>query len=431
MEEHVRVEHRRNPSMMTGMQQGTPAFRKANWALFAGGWCTFAILYCTQPLMPEFSREFHLSPAAASLSLSVTTITLAVSMLLIGSLSESWGRKPVMTFSLFAASILSVLTAWVPDFHVLLAARILQGIALAGLPAIAMAYLGEEVAPTSLGMAMGLYISGNSIGGMGGRILTGMLTDLFNWRVAIGAIGLLSVAASVLFWLMLPPSKNFRPRPLEMGKLFTSLAGHLKDPGLLCLYGVSFLLMGSFVTLYNYIGYLLVAPPYSLSQTVVGWIFVVYTVGTFSSTWMGRLADRHSRRKVLWIALLIMFISACLTLFGPLWLKIAGLAGFTFGFFGGHSIASSWVGRRAVQNKAQASSLYLFFYYLGSSIGGTAGGLFWSAFGWGGVVSMIACFLALALVLSLCLTRIRPVVPVPTFQMDANNRATSSSVNSR
>jgi YNFM family putative membrane transporter len=222
-------------------------------------------------------------------------------------------------------------------------------------------------------------------------------------------IGVISLLSALLFWRTLPPSRNFRPRKLQFGKLFGSMLSHLKDPGMLCLYGIGFLLMGSFVSLYNYIGFQLIAPPYHLSQTLVGWIFIVYIVGTFSSTWMGRLADRFGRRKVLWIGIAIMLAGGLLTLTTLLWLKIFGIAVFTFGFFGAHSIASSWVGRRAVHDRAQASSLYLFFYYVGSSIGGTAGGTFWSHFGWGGVIAMVAAFLLLAFVLSVRLSFLAPI----------------------
>lgn len=398
--------------MDTYIQHGTPAFRKTNIAFFAGGFTTFAILYCTQPLLPELSKEFNISPAMSSLSLSVATISMAISMLFVGSISEVRGRKPIMTFSLLAASILSLLTSVVSNFQVLLLFRMLQGIILAGLPSVAMAYLSEEIEPASLGVAMGLYISGNSVGGMSGRVIIGMLTDEFNWHIALGVIGVLSILASLLFLYLLPASKNFRPRKMEIVKLTKSMLGHLRDPGLLCLYGIGFLLMGSFVTLYNYIGYQLIAPPYSLSQTLVGWIFVIYIVGTFSSTWMGRLADKYGRRKVLWIVLLLMFMGACITLNINLILKIMGIVLFTFCFFGSHSIASSWVGLRATHDKAQASSLYLFFYYVGSSVGGTSGGIFWLHFGWSGVISMISCFLVLAFVLSIGLSRIAPVVKI-------------------
>ncbi|KLU59307.1 inner membrane transport protein YnfM [Peptococcaceae bacterium CEB3] len=395
---------------MTYIRRGTAAFRKTNIALFFGGFNTFAIMYSTQPLLPDFSREFHISPAMASLSLSLTTIALAVGMLLVGSISEVRGRKPIMIFSLVAASVLALLTAFVPDYRDLLVLRVLQGIVLAGLPAVAMAYLSEEIEPSSLGIAMGLYISGNSVGGMSGRIIIGMLTDYYGWRVALGSIGLLSVLASLLFWYLLPASENFQARTFDLAKLSKSMLNHLKDPGLLSLYGVGFALMGSFVTLYNYIGFQLIIPPYSLSQALVGWIFILYLTGTFSSAWLGRLADKYGRQKMLGIAVLIMASGAVVTLGGPLVLKILGIAVFTFGFFGGHSVASGWVGRRAQHDKAQASSLYLFFYYAGSSVGGTAGGVFWSAWGWGGVIGMILVFLLLALALSRHLRSIPPLI---------------------
>ncbi|CRK82332.1 MFS transporter [Neobacillus massiliamazoniensis] len=385
---------------MGKLQQGTPELHKANFALFAGGFITFSILYDVQPLMPIFSKEFHISAATGSLTLSVTTLTLAISMLITSSLSEAWGRKIMMSISLFLSSLIVIFTAFAPTFGSLVGFRILQGIVLAGLPAIAMAYLGEEVDPNSLGIAMGIYISGNSIGGMTGRIITGMMTDFFSWRIAMGSIGVISLVLSIWFWINLPNSKYFTPKPLKLKNLFLSLFSHLKDPALLCLYGIGFILMGSFVTLYNYIGYQLLEPPYNLSQTIVGWIFIVYLTGTFSSTWMGRLSDSLGRKKVLWIGLVIMVSGAALTLVAPLALKIIGIAIFTFGFFGSHSIASSWVGRRAKTEKAQASSLYLFFYYCGSSLAGTAGGYFWTNYGWAGVIGFIICLLLIAFPLS-------------------------------
>ena len=386
---------------MDYIQRGTRTFRMVNIALFAGGFNTFAILWGTQPILPEISKEFHLSPALSSLSVSSTTIALAISMLIAGSLSEVFGRKPVMTISLVASSILTILTAFSPNYHLLLLCRILQGITLAGLPAVAMAYLGEEIEPKSLGMAMGLYISGNSLGGMGGRIISGILTDFFSWHVAIMGIGMISLLASIIFWFILPKSTHFTPRKFEVKTLSASLFSQFKEPGLVYIFITGFLLMGSFVSLYNYIGFQLIAPPYSLSQTLVGFIFVVYIVGTFSSTWMGMLADQYGKRKLLQVSLVILLLGACITLHSSLWLKIFGIAIFTYGFFAGHSIASSWVGELATHDKAQASGLYLFFYYVGASIGGTISGTFYSIFGWIGVVAMIAALAAISILLSI------------------------------
>lgn len=390
---------------MDYIQKGTRAFHKANWALFLAGFITFANLYVTQPLLPTFSEAFHVSPAVASLSLSVTTFALAVSLIIVSSLSEAWGRKSLMTISIFAASVLTLALAFSPNFEIILVLRVVQGIVFAGLPAIAMAYLGEEMEPGSLGVAMGLYISGNSVGGLSGRVIIGTLTDHYNWHTGMMVLGGISLLVSLLFVWMLPSSKHFSARPLQLKALTKTLLQHLRDPSMLCLYGMGFLLMGSFVTLYNYIGFKLMAPPYNLSATIVGWIFVIYLVGTFSSAWFGSLADRYGRQRMLLLAIAIMLAGAIVTLNGLLTLKIIGITVFTFGFFAAHSIASGWVSKRASHDKAQASSLYLFFYYFGSSVGGTVGGVFWMKYGWMGVIVMIALFLFIACVLSFLLKR--------------------------
>ncbi len=397
------------------IERGTPAFRRTNLALFSAGFSTFALLYCVQPLLPVFSREFGVSAAASSLSLSLTTALLAASVLIAGSLSEAWGRKSVMVVSLFAAAILTVICALVPGWRALLLVRALEGIAFSGLPAVAMAYLSEEMDYKSVGLAMGLYIGGSGLGGMTGRFATGYLTDIASWRVALGAIGGFGILAALIFWRTLPQSRHFEARPLALGELKAFFLDHLRDAGLPWLFIEGFLLMGSFVTTYNYIGYRLLAPPYRLSQTEVGAIFAVYLFGTGSSAWVGNLAGRLGRRKVFWATIAIMLTGLLLTLLSPLGIIITGIAVLTVGYFGAHSIASSWVGLRARHSKAQASALYLFFYYVGSSVVGSTGGLFWSASGWRGVVGFTGSLVVVAFLISLRLSVLQPL-PVLTAQ---------------
>ncbi len=383
------------------IEKGTKEFTKANLALFAAGLSTFANLYITQPLLPAFSDTFGVTPAVASLSLSIATVTLAISLLIFGSLSEAWGRKNIMIASIIVSSILTIILAFSPNFESLLFLRMLQGVALAGVPAIAMAYLGEEMDPKSLGVAMGLYISGNSVGGMLGRIVMGMVTDVFSWRIGFLVLGGLSIVICCYFIYALPPSKHFIARPLHIKSLLKSLAQHIKNPILLKLYGIGFLLMGSFVTLYNYISYKLLGAPYFLSETVVGWIFIIYLVGTFSSTWFGSLSDRFGRQTVMMCGIVIMLGGALLTLPIQFLWKLIGITIFTFGFFGAHSIASGAVSYHALEDKAQASSLYLFGYYFGSSVGGTTGGFFWAQYGWNGVIGFASVLLLFAIGLAI------------------------------
>jgi YNFM family putative membrane transporter len=271
-----------------------------------------------------------------------------------------------------------------------------------------MAYVSEEVHPRSIGLAMGLFIGGNAIGGMAGRLVSGALTDLASWRIAVGAIGALCLAAALTAWQLLPRSAHFHPRRADPVNLLRSFADHLGDPVLRRLFAEAFLLMGGFVTIYNYLGYRLLAPPYGLSQTAVGAIFVVYLVGTASSTWVGGLAGRLGRQRVLWVMIAIMLTGVALTLFSSVVLILAGIVAVTFGFFGAHSVASSWVSQ-ARTSKAQASALYLFGYYLGSSVVGTLGGLFWASFGWPGVAGLVSGLLIVALAMALRLARLAVV----------------------
>ncbi|MCM3171888.1 MFS transporter [Paenibacillus sp. MER 99-2] len=381
------------------IQQGTTTFRNISLALFAGGFITFALLYSLQPLMPEISTAYAITPAQSSLTLSVTTVAMALTMLFVGSLSDLVGRRYIMTAALVISSLIAILSAFSSGFTELLLLRILQGVALAGLPATAMTYLAEEIDTSSLGYAMGLYISGNSIGGMAGRFISGVITDWFGWRTAIGFIGVLGLCAALIFWLVIPPSRNYVKSAVSFSRIIPLLWSQCRNPRLLCLYGLGFLLMGGFVTLFNYIGFELTGEPYSLSQSVVGSLFVVYIMGTLSSTWMGRMADRYGRSHVLILTLVIILAGSLCTLHADLWVKIVGLALFAFGFFGGHSIASSWVGLVAKQHVSQANALYLFFYYVGSSVSGTGGGVLYSVQGWQGIAGMIVVYVMIAIVL--------------------------------
>lgn len=404
---------RRTSSVPAAAPAPAPAYRRTNRALFFGGFSCFALLYCVQPLMPLLARDFALSPAQSSLSLSLATGALAVSLLVSSVLSDRLGRKTMMVAALVVAAVMTVLAACARDYAELLAARTLLGFALGGMPAVAMAYLGEEIEPASLGVSMGLYISGNAFGGMVGRLLAAILSDFLSWRVALGAMGVAGLLGAWEFWRSLPPSRNFRPSSGGMAATVHGLRRHFGDAGLPWLFALSFLLMGCFVSAYNFIGFRLLGAPFGLRQSVVGGISLLYLLGIFSSVWAGRRADRLGRRHVLWTVMGAMLAGLLLTLAHNLAVIVAGMAVFTFGFFASHSIASSWVGRRARTQQALASALYLCFYYLGSSLVGWVCGVLWAHGGWGGVVALLGAFLGAALWIALRLRRLAPVASAP------------------
>ncbi|GAB3437698.1 MFS transporter [Insolitispirillum peregrinum] len=388
-------------------ERGTPAYRRVSFALFLAGYATFSLLYCVQPMLPAFADHFGVSPAESSLALSLSTGALAIAIFGAAAVSEGFGRRALMGFGVAAAAVLNLLTAVCDNWHLLLVIRALEGFVLGGVPAVAMAYLAEEISPKGLAQAMGLYVTGNAFGGMSGRVITGFIAEYFSWRPALGVLGLIGLLAAIGFWLLLPPSRNFVRRPgfdpLYHAKAW---AGHLRNPALLSLFAIGFLSMGAFVTIYNYAGFHLMAAPYNLNQTQIGLMFTVYMFGMASSSLAGSIADRWGRWRVMTVGLVIALSGIMLGSLAGLWSALAGVSLLTFGFFIAHTIASGWVGRLAQHSKGHASSLYLLAYYLGSSIVGSVGGWFWSHGGWGAVVGLTGVMIATALGLAVLLRRL-------------------------
>lgn len=392
-------------------RRGSVEFRRVSLAMFSAGLATFTTLYCVQALLPALAHQFSLSPAAASLAVSVSTAALAIGVIPLTALSEALGRTPLMTVSLFSSAALGILAAVSPDFTVLLVLRALQGLALAGLQAVAMSYLAEELHRGSLGFSVGLFVAGNGIGGMTGRLIAALVDDVAGWRWALAVVGLVALACSILFQVAILPSAHFQPRQLRPRALGASIGRALTDTGMLRLFAIGMLAMGAFVTVYNYLGFRLLSAPFGLSASVVGLIFVVYLAGSFSSAAAGRLADRFGRQRLVWPVAVVMLVGIALMWTTSLVVVVLGLVILTAGFFAVHSLASGWVSARSRALGVQGAAVYLFLYYLGSSVGGSLGGIAFGAGGWSGVTWYSGALTVLVIVVGVALRRLAPVSP--------------------
>lgn len=400
----------------TTIKRGTPAFIRANIAFFLAAFATFASLYSVQPLLPIFAEQFGLDAGASSLALSATTATLAIALLLASWVSDRLGRRTLMVWAILLTAGLGLLLPLAPNWASLIAIRTLIGLTLSGLPAVAMVYLAEEMDPDALGFSMGLYIGGTAIGGMAGRLVSGILADSLGWRPALALLGAAIAIAALIVVLLLPKPHNSARNRLSVRDLTRLIGLQFHDKGLPWLFLSAFLLMGSFVTLYNYAGFRLALPPFSMSHTAISAIFVVYLLGSFSSAWAGGLAQRLGRRKVFWAMVLTMAVGVFLTIVPSTPVIIAGLAIATIGYFAAHGIASAWVARRALVGRAQASAIYLFAYYLGSSVLGTLGGYAWVAWGWTGVMLVSGGAIVAAMLVAI---RLMALPPLPIAEKPA------------
>jgi YNFM family putative membrane transporter len=393
------------PTVTTGQRflPGTAGFRRASLALCIASFLTFANLYLTQPLLPLFVNDFGVSPAVSSLSISLATFSLGVALLFWGTLSDVVGRRPVMFWTMALAAVPVLAAPFVSSFNQLLILRMAQGFLLAGLPSVAMAYLGEEFDSRALGLAVGLYISGNTIGGMGGRVISGIMAESYSWRASFLVMGIIGVVGVLLFYYLLPPSSHLKPRPAGLRIGTAAMWLHLKNTTLLKAYGIAFVSMFCFVGIFNYITFRLSGPPYYLSPAAVGWLFMTYLAGTVSSTLSGRFMDQAGSRLAVLLGTLIALGGVLVLLMPSLWIIVIGLLTFCFGFFAVHAAASAWVNKQARQAKASAMGLYLVCYYVGGSFGSTALGFLWHDYGWPGVTVGLVAALAVALALGLSL----------------------------
>jgi YNFM family putative membrane transporter len=376
----------------TGHERGSVEYRRLLAALFCAGIATFAQLYSPQAVLPLIARGLHTSAAASALMVSASTIGLAIGVIGWSMLADRIGRVKAMSLSVGIATVLGLVVPFVPTFQALLTGRLVEGLALGGVPAIAVAYLTEEIEPGHAARAAGTYVAGTTIGGLLGRLVSAPVAEALGWRLGMFAVALLCSAAAFGFTRLAPAPRGFRPGAggdAAEGSLGHRLLVNLRSGRQRALYLQGFLLMGGFVAMYNFLGFRLSAPPFSLPQTVVSLVFVAYLAGTWASARAGAGATRYGRGPVLLGSIAVMVVGVGITLSSNVIVVLIGLLVATAGFFGAHAIASGWTGQLATVGKAQASSLYNLAYYAGSSVVGWLGGLAFDAAGWTAVALTI------------------------------------------
>jgi YNFM family putative membrane transporter len=389
-----------NRGTWAGHSHGSAEYRRLLAGLFFAGVATFAQLYSPQAALPLIADDLHIGAADAALVISAATIGLAIGVIPWSVVADHIGRVRAMSIAVTGATGFGLLVPFATTFPLLLTGRLFEGAMVGGVPAIAIAYLSEEIEPRHAARAAGTYVAGTSVGGLLGRLVAGPVAELANWRIGVFAVAVLCAIAAALFIFLVPKPRGFVPRrsrgPRQEDGLLTQLTAHLRSPRMLALFAQALLLMGGFVALYNYLGFRLSAAPFDLPQTLISLLFLAYLAGTWSAAQAGALAARFGRRPVLLFAIAGMVAGVLLTLSSLLLLVLVGLLVATAGFFAAHAVASGWTGTEAVIGRAQASSLYNLFYYAGSSLFGWLGGVFFVTWGWAGTASLITVLAVLA-----------------------------------
>ncbi len=373
----------------TGHTRGSVGYGRLLAALFCAGVATFAQLYSPQAVLPLISADLGVGAAGAALMISASTVGLAIGVIPWSTLADRIGRVKAISVSVTGATTVGLLVPFAPSLQLLLAGRFLEGLIVGGVPAIAVAYLTEEVDAAHAARAAGTFVAGTTIGGLAGRLVSSPVAEIAGWRVGMFTVAVLCGIAALCVVKLAPQPRGFNPSNRTDGSLGHRLFANLRSSRQLTLFGQAFLLMGGFVALYNYLGFRLSAAPFHLPPFAVSLVFLAYLAGTWASSRAGGEASRFGRKPVLLVSVEVMVVGVAITLSDNLVAVLAGLVIATAGFFGAHSIAAGWTGRSATVGKAQASSLYNLFYYGGSSVIGWLGGLAFDGYRWTAVAVMI------------------------------------------
>lgn len=402
--------HRPSPvlSAPARLSRGTPAYRRAVVALFIAGYASFSLVFCIQPLLPDLVHAFGVGAADSALALSFTTGALAFAIMVSGAIAEIADRGRLMFLSMLGAGLVSVAGSAIADWPLFLASRLLEGLLLGGMPAVALAYVAEEMEPVDAGRASAIFIAGTGLGAMIGRVAAGLIADHGSWRMALAAIGIVTLAGALIFAALLPRAQHgVRHGRLRVRAHLLAWGAHIANGRLRLLLVQGFVLGGVFVTFFNFIGFVLMQPPFGLSQTAISLILFVYAFGIVASIVAGEIAARFGQARPLAIGMLVMIAGIALTTSASLAIVVGGIVVLTIGFFVGHAIASGWVGQIATRDRGHAAALYLLSYYVGASAMGWVGGLLWEAAGWWPVVAASVILAMLGLALAIRSTRWR------------------------
>lgn len=390
-----------NKTQVVKAEKNSNDYLRIKIGIFLTGLSVFAQLYLFQPLLPELSREYNITPEYSSLAVSAGTIGMALGLFVLAFRADRVPRKNLMVMSIITASILTILTSFSTNFDVVIILCFLKGLALSGVTAVALAYLSEEVSIGILGVAIALYLSGNTIGGMLGRVMSLLIASQSNWHTSVLIIGIFCLILGLIFTKIFPASRNFKPQYDGFSYKLQLMKTFLSDKYLLALFFIGFSVMGSFVSIYNYLGFRLEAAPFHLPHSLIACVFLMYTIGVLGSMRAGKWSDTYSSKKIIWAMIALEILGLSLMFSNSIFVMVLGLGAVTFSFFAAHTLASRMVSQRAIEGKSTATCLYWLFYYCGSSFIGSASGEILTDMGWKGFIFALIGLMIISLVLSL------------------------------
>lgn len=360
-------------------------------------------IYATQPILPMLSQEFHISASIAGLTLTSFNLTLAISLLLMGPISDRIGRRSIIIVVSLILVIPTFVASLAPNYPLLLVTRAFQGILASGISAIGVSYIGDEFSDRQRGVAIAWYTTALSTSSMLGRVGGGIIAGYFGWRAMFGALAISTLIGATLLAVFLPRANNFHAAS-STSRAFVLMAKTFRRPVLLGGYLIGFLLGIVLLGFFDYVSYYLSNPPYSLTTEQLGLIFLLYVLG-FLTPIAGKISLRTGRPVIIGIAMFAMMAGILLTLIPSVVMIIIGIGFLTLGILSAYGLTNAFVNDHSGPFRGGATSLYLCGWYSGGALGAYAVGPIWDAAGWHGVILALTGVIVLTMLVLYTITR--------------------------
>lgn len=170
------------------------------------------------PTIPAMMREFHTTPSMTQMGLSMAMLGMGIGSVLWGSLSDHFGRKPILIISLLIFAVSTGVALLSPDITFFVAVRLVQGFGAGGAMVLSTSIPADVFAGRQLGKLMGIVGAINGIAPAAGPLLGGFLADRVGWRGIF--VVLLAIGIGMTIWTTrtnetLPPARRIAARRLS------------------------------------------------------------------------------------------------------------------------------------------------------------------------------------------------------------------------
>lgn len=251
------------------------------------------------PGMPAMAEDLHAGAGLVQLTVTVFVVGLAVGQVMVGPLSDAWGRRPLLIGGLVGYVIGSLACLVAPTVGWLIAARVVQSLGAAAATVLSRAIVRDHFDGGAMTRFLSTLMLVNGAATVVAPVLGGQLLGVTSWRAVFAVLAVVGIALLIVVVLGLPESlPEDRRQPAELGVSLRTFAQLCRD-GSYVRYVLAAALM--FASMFAYISgsSFVLQEVHGLSAQQYSALFAVNAVGIallgqVNAMLVGRVADEHA-----------------------------------------------------------------------------------------------------------------------------------------